>query len=86
MPKPGSSHPQIRPDSPSDVIVVTQVVPLSLFFHTVQHSHGGHKVDHLPGGKEVKVGPAVPASVAVAGDAQGWVKEPVQYLLAEWES
>ena len=80
-PKPG-----FFPNSPFDVVVVPQVVSLSLLFHTVQHSHGSHKVHHLPGGQEVKVSPAVPASIAIAADAQGWVKEPVPYLLAYWES
>lgn len=64
---------------PFDVIVVSQVMPLPLLLHTVQHGHGGHEVHYLPSGQQVKVGPAVSATVAIAGDAQGPVKEPVLY-------
>ena len=54
-------------------------MPLPLLLHTVQHGHGGHEVHDLPGRQQVKVGPTVPAAVAIAGDAQGPVKEPVYH-------
>ena len=68
------SHPPNHQGSPFDVIVVPQVVSLSLLLHAVQYGHRGHKVHHLPSGQEVKVGPAVPASIAIAGEAQGWLR------------
>jgi len=74
MPKPEFSHPPNHQGSPFDVIVVPQVVSLSLLLHAVQYGHRGHKVHHLPSGQEVKVGPAVPASIAIAGEAQGWLR------------
>lgn len=60
--------------SPFDVIVVSQVVPLPLFLHAVEHGHRGHEVHYLPCGQQVKVGTAVSATVAIAGDAQGWLR------------
>ena len=60
--------------SPFDVVVVSQVVPLPLLLHAVEHGHRGHEVHDLPRGQQVKVGTAVSAAVAIAGDAQGWLR------------
>lgn len=51
--------------SPLDIIVVAQVVALLLLLCVVQHHHRGVEVDDLPCGQQVKVGAAVPPTVAV---------------------
>ena len=69
--------------SPLDVVIVSQVVPLPLLLHAVEHSHGGHEVHYLPRGQQVKVGAAVSATVAIAGDARGLVKETVRHCVCQ---
>lgn len=47
------------------VVGVPQVVPLALLLDVVEDHDGRDEVDHLAGGQEVEVRPAVPSSVAV---------------------
>lgn len=52
--------------SPLDVIVVTGVMSLQLFFYIIQHDDRSDEVHRLSRGQQVQVGAAVPTSVAIA--------------------
>lgn len=61
--------------SPLDAVGVSEVMSLSPLFIVKQNDNGGDEVNNLSGWKEVNIGSAVSATVAIATEGQGgsWI-------------
>lgn len=61
--------------SPLDAVGVSEVMSLSPLFIVKQNDNGGDEVNNLSGWKEVNIGSAVSATVAIAAEGQGasWI-------------
>lgn len=57
--------------SPLDAVGVSEVMSLSPLFIVKQNDNGGDEVNNLSGWKEVNIGSAVSATVAIAAEGQG---------------
>lgn len=67
-------------DSPLDAVGVPEVMPLSPLFIVKQNDDGGDEINNLAGWKEVNIGPAVSATVAIATERQGAPRKHLETL------